>query len=81
MTVTVRLFAALRDAADIEECCIELPSRSRGLDAKAILAERYPRLQGLLGSTRLALNLEYQPWDARLHEGDELSLIPPVSGG
>lgn len=81
MEVTVRLFAMLRDAAGTGECTLVLASGARGLEARAALVTRYPRLDGLLHVSRLALNHEYQPWEAPLHDGDELSLIPPVSGG
>ncbi len=81
MAVSVKLFATLRDAASTDECWLTLAPGARGLDAKAALAGRYPRLRGLLDSARLALNLEYRPWETPLHDGDELCLIPPVSGG
>ena len=71
----------LRDAAGTEECWLVLGSRARGVDAKTVLVERYPQLDGLIGYARLAINQEYQPWEAPLHDGDELGLIPPVSGG
>lgn len=81
ITVRVKFFAMLRDAAAAEECWLSLEPSARGLDAKTMLVGRYPGLRGLLDYARLALNLEYQPWETPLHDGDELSLIPPVSGG
>ena len=71
----------LRDAAGTEECWLVLGPGARGVDAKAMLTARYSRLNGLLDAARLAVNYEYQPWEAPLHDGDELGLIPPVSGG
>lgn len=81
MKVRVRFFAMLRDAAGIEECWLTVGESARGHDAKAALIEQYPRLLGLIDYARLALNQEYRPWEASLGEGDELALIPPVSGG
>ena len=81
MVVTVKFFAALRELAGIEECRMTLAPSARAMDAQRMLALRYPELELLLPSTRLALNLEYQPWDVPMQEGDELALIPPVSGG
>jgi len=81
MDLRVRFFAMLRDAAGTEECWVILGPGARGADAKTILAERYPRLAGLIEYARLAVNQEYQPWETSLHDGDELALIPPVSGG
>ena len=71
----------LRSAAGAEECWLALGLGARGIDAKAILVQQYPRLDGLIDSARLAVNWEYREWEAPLHDGDELGLIPPVSGG
>ena len=81
MTVRVRFFAWLRDAAGLEECWLALPPGAHGLDAKAALTDQYVRLRGLIDQVRLAINQEYQSWEMPLSDGDELSLIPPVSGG
>ena len=81
MDVGVRFFAMLRDATGADECRLVLGPGARGVDAKTVLVERYPRLDGLLGYARLAVNQEYQPWESLLADGDELGLIPPVSGG
>jgi len=71
----------LRDAAGRDECWLVLGPGARGADAKTVLVERYPRLAGLIAYARLAVNQEYQPWEVPLSDGDELGLIPPVSGG
>ena len=81
MDVRVRFFAMLRDSAGTEECRLVLEPGARGVDAKTVLVQRYPRMSGLIGSARLAVNQEYQSWEAPLRDGDELGLIPPVSGG
>lgn len=81
MTVKVRFFAMLRDATGVDECRLILKPDARGVDAKAALLTRYPRLQGLIDYARLALNQEYQAWDVPLRDGDELCGIPPVGGG
>jgi molybdopterin converting factor subunit 1 len=47
---------------------------------KAGLEEKYPRLSHL-GSYMIAVNNEYAPDDANIAEGDEVAVIPPVSGG
>ena len=81
MTIRVKLFASLRDAAGLEACRLALASGACGLDARALLLQRHHRLAGLLPSARLAVNWEYQPWETPLHDGDEIGFIPPVSGG
>ena len=76
MQVTVRLFAQLRERAGSAEVSVELPDGARVSDA---LAE----LGGLVGDLPvvMAVNREYADGDAPLAPGDELALIPPVSGG
>jgi molybdopterin synthase catalytic subunit len=76
MEVTVRLFAMLRERAGAGEVTVELPEGARVADALAALG-------GLADGLPLvmAVNREYASEDAPLDPGDELALIPPVSGG
>jgi molybdopterin synthase catalytic subunit len=76
MNVRVRLFAGLRDRAGADEVELELPEGARVADA-------LERLSHVAGGVRvvMAVNREYADADARLEAGDELALIPPVSGG
>ncbi len=82
MTVTVRLFAILRELAGRESLELELPDDATVDDALTVLAER-PELGGALGRMRvvMAVNRDYASGGTRLGAGDELALIPPVSGG
>jgi molybdopterin synthase catalytic subunit len=82
VTVRVRLFAILRERAGSEAVEVELPERATVSDALAALAER-PGLDELLSRlpVRMAVNREYADEGTRLDQGDELALIPPVSGG
>ena len=76
MEVTVRLFAMLRERAGAREVTLELPDGARVSDA---LAELGSIAQGL--PLVMAVNREYADEDQVLDPGDELALIPPVSGG
>lgn len=76
MVVRIRLFAMLRERAGTRELEIELPDGARVRDALAALEE----LAGGLPLV-MAVNREYADADAPLAPGDELALIPPVSGG
>jgi molybdopterin synthase catalytic subunit len=74
--VTVRLFAMLRERAGAGAVTLELPEGARvsdALDSLAGLAEGIPLV--------MAVNREYASADQVLDAGDELALIPPVSGG
>ena len=76
MKVTVRLFAILRDRAGAGEVHLELADGARADDALAAMSE-------LVGEVpvMLAINRRYARGSDPLSEGDELALIPPVSGG
>jgi MoaE-MoaD fusion protein len=76
MKVTVKLFASLRERAGRSEVELELPDGARVSDALAALAD----ISGDV-SVVMAVNREYAGPPTVLHPGDELALIPPVSGG
>jgi molybdopterin synthase catalytic subunit len=81
MTVLVRLFAAARDAAGgAGRLDLDLPDEATVGDAWTELGRRFPRLAAfpLQG---LAVNRDYAETEQPLADGDELAVIPPVSGG
>ncbi len=82
MTVTVRLFAMLRERAGRDSVELELPDDATVADAFERLAAE-PGLGELVGRLplRMAVNREYVGGDARIAPGDELAVIPPISGG
>jgi molybdopterin synthase catalytic subunit/molybdopterin converting factor small subunit len=75
--VRVRLFAALRERVGAAERELDLPEGACAADAWAALPELGEEPAGLL----YALNREYVARNRMLADGDELALIPPVSGG
>lgn len=81
MHVTVRLFARLRELAGAAELQRELPPDATAQDAWESLAREWPALNGYSGSISCAVNESYARFTARLHEGDEVAFLPPVSGG
>jgi molybdopterin synthase catalytic subunit len=74
--VRVRLFAGLRERAGKGELEIELPEG-------AVIADVWPAiaLDGEPPGLLFARNREYAERETRLEEGDEIAIIPPVSGG
>lgn len=81
LTLTVRYFAAAREAAKVKEERLELPPGARVKDATAALAARHPALARLLPQLRVAVAQEFARLEDELHDGDEVALIPPVAGG
>jgi len=82
MQVELRLFAVFRERAGRDTLSLELDEGATVADAIAA-AGREPGLAEILSRmpVRAALNREYVGDDAVVSAGDELALIPPVSGG
>ena len=76
MRIVVKLFAGLRERAGTGERELELPTGARLADVWAAL-DLGEEPEGLL----YAVNKEYAAAERRLEDGDEIALIPPVSGG
>jgi molybdopterin converting factor subunit 1 len=79
--VRVRLFARLGELAGTRELEVETGEGLTAADVYRLLCERHPEMSGLNGSLMYAVNAEYVGADHPLCDGDELALIPPVSGG
>ncbi len=78
--ITVRFFAAAADAAG----CRRVEGDWAGLTPPQLLErlkEQYPGLAAVAPSLAIAVNREYSGADRVLQDGDEVALIPPVSGG
>ncbi|WP_016951962.1 MoaD/ThiS family protein [Anabaena sp. PCC 7108] len=81
ITVTVKLFAAYQEAYGMSELVLELP---HGTPVKAVcdrLITEHPELTKWREITRFGINLLFVEPDTLLTNGDEVVLIPPVSGG
>src|SRR5215216_1891519 len=74
MLISVRLFAGLRERAGAARIEVELPETATVADLLAAM-ELAPR------SCVAAINREYADPGARIAPGDEVALVPPVSGG
>jgi len=81
MRIRVRLFAIQRELAGTREVPIELASGATISDAWNAVVARFPALAPGREYIRFARNAAYAPASTELADGDELALIPPVSGG
>ena len=80
MRVHVLFFGMLKDLAGKASDEVSLPEGATVGDLLSHYAQE-PKLKGMLGSIAVALNQEYAPATAALRDGDEVGLLPPVSGG
>ena len=81
MRIRVRFFAILRDRVGESEMSLELPAGASVADASGAVGSRVPAVSALLKNVAFAVNQAYASPSTVLNDGDELALIPPVSGG
>lgn len=81
MQVRVLFFGALADAAGRRGETATLPEKASVNDLLALYRTKLPKIQPMLGSLAVSVNQEYAAPSTRLHENDEVALLPPVSGG
>jgi molybdopterin converting factor subunit 1 len=80
MTITIKFFALGRELIGTNALTLELPESATVHDALTSVSAQHPRFAEL-PSFLVALNTSYAERSAALKHGDELAIIPPVSGG
>jgi molybdopterin converting factor subunit 1 len=80
VTIRVRFFASLRERLRTAEASRDVPAGATVEDLLALLRTDFPDLASL-GRVSIAVNAEYVDRRHALADGDEVALIPPVSGG
>jgi molybdopterin synthase catalytic subunit len=81
LMIRVRLFAIQRELAGTREVPLELAEGADVEAAWAALVARHPVLAPGRASLRFARNGDYADPTTTLADGDEVAMIPPVSGG
>ena len=81
MRVRVLFFGMLKEMAGKAAESIELPEGASVRDLLAHYERQVPRLKDSFSSLALAVNQQYASAETRLNGGDEVALLPPVSGG
>jgi MoaE-MoaD fusion protein len=81
MQVRVLLFGILKDLTGRSSDAISLPDRATAADVLRHYEQSLAGQKGLMSSVAISVNQEYAPADTQLHAGDEVALLPPVSGG
>jgi MoaE-MoaD fusion protein len=80
VTVKVRLFARMAQEAKTSLVSLDVPEGATVSAARAALQKYFPALPWPPG-TMMAVNQEYASPEQGLRAGDEIAIIPPVSGG
>ncbi|HEY3825398.1 MAG TPA: MoaD/ThiS family protein, partial [Bryobacteraceae bacterium] len=81
MEVRVLFFGILKDLTGRSSDLISLPDHACAADVLGHYRPRLSSINGMLSSIAISVNQEYARPETRLHSGDEIALLPPVSGG
>lgn len=81
MSVTVRFLGPSADVVGHMEAEYALREPATLGMLIELIGARYPKLVERAGAVRFAINTEYAEISQPLHAGDEVAVIPPVSGG
>jgi len=79
--ITVLFFGVLKDFFEAERDLVELADGATVRDLLVLLRDGGEPEPTVWSSLAVAVNEEYAAADAVLHDGDEVALLPPVSGG
>jgi molybdopterin synthase catalytic subunit len=80
VVVRVRLFAVMAQRAGAQEVAVDVPPGGTVAAAVDAVRRRFPGMPWPAG-TMTAVNQDYAGPDRALADGDEVAVIPPVSGG
>ncbi len=79
--VEVLLFGAAADRAGTRKVRLEVEEGTTLAEVWPLLAEKHPSLSSMRDTLAFAVNGEYAKMDGRVEPGDEVAVLPPVSGG
>ncbi|MEM9087471.1 MAG: MoaD/ThiS family protein [Cyanobacteria bacterium P01_F01_bin.53] len=79
--ITLKLFAIYQETLGEAEQMMTLPVGATAGDVRDRLIQAHPSLAKWKDLTRFGINLQFAEENTSLSDGDELVLIPPVSGG
>ena len=79
--VKVLFFGLVRELTGIAEDIVDIPAGATLADVFDRYAARFPKLEAFRPSLVASRNQEFAPWDTHLADADEITFLPPVSGG
>jgi sulfur-carrier protein len=81
MRITLKLFAIYQETYKTSELHLDLPEPTTASQLLDRCIQDHPQLAPWRDLTKIGINLEMVPLDTLIQDGDEVVLIPPVSGG
>ena len=81
INVEVLFFAHLKERFQMEKCRLSIPFGTKASEIFNFLPECRGEIDLLRRFVRVAINRKYAMEESIIQEGDEVALIPPVTGG
>lgn len=81
MTITVKLFATLKDRAGAGQVTVETPDQLSVGELRQAIGRQHPALAELTKRSVVSVNHEFAFNEDTVRATDEVALFPPVSGG
>ncbi|MGB3512157.1 MAG: MoaD/ThiS family protein [Microcoleaceae cyanobacterium] len=81
ITITLKLFAVYQEVYGVSELQLTFPPETTVSQVLEYIVTEHPELEKWQEITKFGLNFNFVPHDTILQDGDEIVLIPPVSGG
>jgi MoaE-MoaD fusion protein len=81
MKIAVLFFGVLKELAGCSGETVELPEGAQVHELLLRYVRKVPRFEAMVPSLAISVNQEYAGPDRPLSDGDEVGLLPPVSGG
>ena len=82
MPIRIQLFAGLADEVGESSLSFDLPEGGFSIrELKIELIKQHPGAERWVRQSLTSINRTYAPDEQTIHDGDEISLIPPLSGG
>jgi molybdopterin converting factor subunit 1 len=81
LKIKIILFASAREIVGREKVEMEFKEGVRLSDCKAALLNTFPSMGKIIEKCRYAVNMDIKNDEYILNEGDEVAVLPPVSGG
>tara|TARA_B100001142_G_C14346283_1_gene660124 strand:- start:2166 stop:2411 length:246 start_codon:yes stop_codon:yes gene_type:complete len=81
LKINILLFANLKEIAKRSSLQLDVPETSTVIDIIGVLKKEIPNITPYFESIMIAVNMTYVEDSYKLHNDDEIALIPPASGG
>ena len=81
MRIKVKFFASYKEAVGTDELDLEMKNGSDVTHLLEAVKALHPAIGELIEPLIVSVNKEYATFDKVLKDGDEVALLPPVSGG